>query len=777
MVDKEPRELVLPLLALRNLVMFPGVVTPLRVGRPRSLAALERATGGDGRLVLLTQRHAEVEDPGPEDLYDVGVISEVRASPEGERGAVRVVIAIGLERCRILEWTARDPCLEARVERLSGPPGDVPPDLLRQVKRLFTSGPHRQERHLLLDLLPESAELDAVIAFHVDLPVESKQALLAEPSAENRYRMLVPVLEAESRIAREGERIWNRSVGDVSDAEREQYLRDRMADVRRELSELSGESTEVEDLRRRVREAELPDEARIEAERELTRMGRMAPGQPERNVAEDYLDWLLGMPWHRSAEAAMDLPAARRVLDRDHYDRAEVKERVLEYLSVRKLSPGRQGALVCFVGAPGVGKTSMGRSIAEATGRPFYRVALGGVRDEAEIRGHRRTYLGARPGCIIRALRTIGVNNPVIMLDELDKLAAGPMGDPAGALLEVLDPEQNVAFVDAYLAVAFDLSNVMFVATANTSDTIPPALLDRLEVIELPGYTTGEKVAIAARYLVPKQVEAAGLEPGSVALSDEALELLVERYTREAGVRNLERQIASLCRKLAREQEAGRAFDARLDAERVQALLGPPLYFAAHVEKADRTGLCPTLAVGGSGGELLYVEVSCVDGSGRLLVTGRAGQALTESASLALSFWKSRARDYGLDPDLLDKGDVHVHFPGAATPKEGASAGLPIALALVSRLSGEPLPAGMAAVGEITLHGRVLPVDHVPERLAAAARSGIVRVLLPAGNRAAVEAARERALPEGLELAYVSSVEEALRHALAGVAAVQTSVR
>jgi ATP-dependent Lon protease len=745
--------------------MFPGVVSSLRVGRPRSLSAVEKALQGDRRLVLVAQRRAEVEEAAPGDLYDVGVISEIRAAPGEAPDGVRIVVAGGMRRCRIIECAQLVPYIAAKVEPVEEPAEEVPAALRKRVKDLFAVLAE-PERQLFLEGLPETMALDDVIAFYLDLPVEDKQRLLAEPSVLNRYRMLLPVLETESEIARTGRQIWRTTRERFTEKDRDRYLREQKEEIEQQLAELEGKGSEALELRERLKKADLPDEARQEAEREMARLRRMTPGEPEYAVAEDYLDWLLSLPWHAATEAAVDLERARQVLDRDHYDRAELKERILEYLSVRKLNPGREGALLCFVGAPGVGKTSMGRSIAEATGRKFYRVALGGIDDEAEIRGHRRTYVGALPGCIIRAMRRIAVGNPVIMLDEVDKLVGGLRGDPTSALLEVLDPEQNKAFVDNYIAVPFDLSHVMFIGTANTEDTIPPALLDRLEVIELPGYTTEEKIEIARRYLWPKQLDATGLKGESLEIAGDALELLVEQYTREAGVRGLERQVASICRKLAKEQMGGSYHYRRVDKDGVAELLGPPLYYPERSEKFSRPGVCPTLAVSWAGAGLLLVEVIRVEGTGKLIVTGRVGDILRESTALIFSYWKARAAQYGYDPELFGKSDFHVNFPSAERPKEGTSAGLAIALAFGSLLRDTPLPERTAAVGEVTLRGRVLAVDRLAERLAAAQRAGIVHVLVPARNRPDVEGAHDRELPPELRITYVTTLDEAVRIAL-----------
>ena len=756
------------MLALRGTVVFPGASVRLRVGRRRSLAALEAAAAGDGRVVLVAQRRAETEAPSLDDLHPVGVIAAVRPGPELEGGKVRLIIADGLARCRLCAPAREEPFLAARVESLAGASAEVSSSLAGEVRTLFLSGPHREERTALLSVFPEAADVGFLIASQLDLSPDDAQALLSEPDAGNRYRMLLPVLRAEEQIARVGRDLWKQAVARAAGG-RERHLRERKAAIERELGELSGRGADLQELRERVAAAGLSEEARAEAERELARMERTAPGQPEYGVAEDYLEWLTSLPWRRTETAEPDLRRARRILDRDHHDRDEVKERVLEYLSVRRLRRGRQGALLCLVGPPGVGKTSMGRSIAEATGRRFYRVALGGLRDEAEVRGHRRTYLGAHPGAILRAMRRVGVSNPVIMLDEVDKLGEGPMGDPAGALLEVLDPEQNAAFVDRYLAVGFDLSDVLFIGTANTALTIPGPLLDRLEVIELPGYTTEEKAVIARGYLVPRQVEETGLDPAGVAFDDEAVELLITHYTREAGVRELERQIAAVCRKLVRRGEGRASCPARVRRRLVADLLGPPPYLAEDWDRACRPGVCATLAVGDGGAELMFIEVLRVDGSGRLAVTGRVGAVLRESASLALGYWKARGERFGLAGDRFAQGDFHVHLPGGSAPKDGPAAGLPLALAFASRLFDRSLPPGLAALGEITLHGRVLPVGRIGERLAGARRAGISHVLLPERNRVEVESCRDRRPPEGLEITYVSSVEEALETALAVV--------
>ncbi len=761
MTEQEDQERRLPAIALRKMVLFPGIITALAVGRPRSVAALREARSREGRLVLLTQRDAGVEEPSADDLFASGVVCRVAGDLETGSEGVHNVLVEALQRCRVSEYVQHSPYIAVRVEVIEATSKEVPPELRLRVRDLFTASAGSAVL-AQIEAAEETISLDSAVAFALELPVEDKVELLAEPDPVQRYRMLIPILETERDISVAGERIRRESEQATSEQERRRYLEERRQEIEDKLAELSGEEQGLDELRRSLKEASLPPEARREADRELSRLSRMPPGAQEFSVAVDFLNWLSELPWDRSTEAGVSLQKAREILDRDHYDRQEVKERILEYLSVRKLRPESEGGLLCFVGAPGVGKTSLGRSIADATDRKFQRISLGGIRDEAEVRGHRRTYVGALPGRIIRALRDVGVNNPVLMLDEMDKVRSGLRGDPTSALLEVLDPEQNHAFVDNYLGVPFDLSRIMFIGTANTTDTIPPSLLDRLEVIELSGYSTDEKMAIARRHLLPKQLEATGLEEETVRIEDPALELLIEGYTREAGVRGLERQLATVLRKMVREHAGGRPCCDRVTRERLAEMLGPRKYLPERDRRAGRPGICATLAVAPEGGRLLLVEVDRVRGSGKLLVTGRVGEILGESARLAYSYWKSAAARFGFAPDTFERSDFHVHFPVGGVAKEGTSAGLAIALAFASQLAGQPLPRGTAVLGEVSLHGRILRVDRLEERLAAARRAEIERVLLPGRNRSDVEGARRSDPAEGLEMLYVSTVAEAV---------------
>ena len=770
------KEEILPLVPLRNLVVFPGVSAPLRVGRPASVSACEAARKRDSRLLLVAQRRRETSHPSPAELYGVGTVCEISISGSILEGGSLLVVAGGQWRAEILEYVQDSPHYEVKVRHLDDVPDSGVPDELRRtvnglaIELLGGEGLQAREQSLI-DAISEHVGSDNVLASVLDVDVAQKQSLLEERDARRRYERLAELLRVEVQVAKLGARIRAATERDTTDTERRRYLTERKEQIEEQLREFGDSTADYEHLQKRLAEAGLPPEAQKEADRELSRLIHMRPGTPEYGVAEDFLNWIVDLPWSKSTEEVLELTRAQGILDRDHYDREEVKERILEYLAVRKLSPQGRGQLLCLVGPPGVGKTSLGRSIAEATGREFYRISLGGVHDDAEIRGHRRTYLGALPGRIIQALCRVGVNNPVFMLDEIDKLARSIMGDPSAALLEVLDPEQNSEFVDNYISVPFDLSRIMFIATANTTATISSTLLDRLEVIKLPGYSTDEKTEIAARYLVPKQLEEHGLSADQLGIEKEALAAVVERYTRESGVRQLERQIASLCRKVARLKAGGSHYRRQIQKKGLAELLGPPRFAPPTLEESERPGLCLTPIASPNGGQLAVVEALRVEGRGRLVLTGRLGEVLGESAQTAFSFVKSKADDLGLLPERLGGYDYHIHFSAANVPKEGTSAGLAVALALFSLLSDSPLPPKMAVAGEITLMGRVLPVGDLREKLVTAKRAGVVRLMIPEGNRSELGSRDLRVPAEGMELNYVDNVNGALLLALPGVAA------
>jgi ATP-dependent Lon protease len=579
--------------------------------------------------------------------------------------------------------------------------------------------------------LPEPGLLADFIAAHLNLRLEERQAILDTVDVAERLRKVTELLQREKEILE----IGRKAQQEMSKAQRDYVLRQQMEAIRRELGDADERQEEVNTLRERLVQAQLPEEARKEAERELERLAHMPPGAAEYIVARTYLDWLLDLPWQVSTEDHLDLGHARQVLDEDHYDLERVKDRILEYLAVRALKPQAKGPLLCFVGPPGVGKTSLGQSIARALGRKFVRLSLGGVRDEAEIRGHRRTYIGAMPGRIIQGLRRAGARNPVFMLDEVDKLSVGFQGDPAAALLEVLDPEQNHAFVDHYLGVPFDLSPVMFICTANVTDTIPSALLDRLEVLELPGYTEEEKLQIAHKYLVPRQLAETGLTAAQLTITEAALRRLIREYTREAGARNLERWIGAICRKIARQVSEGKAGPFSVDAAQLEELLEPPRFRTEALLGEDEVGVATGLAWTPAGGDVLFVEAAIVPSKARLTLTGHLGEVMQESAQAALTYARARARQLGIATDFYQKYDVHIHVPAGAIPKDGPSAGITIATALISALTQRPVYKRVAMTGEITLSGRVLPIGGVKEKVLAAQRVGVHTVILPKENR------------------------------------------
>ncbi|RMF32216.1 MAG: endopeptidase La, partial [Chloroflexi bacterium] len=612
--------------------------------------------------------------------------------------------------------------------------------------------------------VPEPGTLADFIAANLNLKPDERQEILDTLDVVERLKKVTSFLSREKEILE----IGRKAQQEMAKTQREYFLRQQLEAIRRELGEVDEREAEINELRQRLEEANLPEEARKEAERELDRLSRMPPAAAEAVVARTYLDWVLSLPWNVSTEDNLDLGRARRVLDEDHYDLDKVKERILEYLAVRKLRPQAKGPILCFVGPPGVGKTSLGQSIARALGRQFVRIALGGTRDEAEIRGHRRTYIGALPGRIIQGLRRAGSNNPVFMLDEVDKLSVGFQGDPAAALLEVLDPEQNHAFVDHYLDVPFDLSRVLFICTANVTDTIPPALLDRMEVLDLPGYTEEEKLRIAQRYLVPRQIEESGLTPEQLTIEEGALRRLIREYTREAGVRNLERWIGAIARKIARQVAEGESGPFVVRAEDLDDLLEPPRYRPEAPLGEDEVGVATGLAWTPSGGEVLFVEAALVPGKGHLILTGHLGEVMQESAKAALTYARSRAADLGVAEDFYEKYDVHIHVPAGAIPKDGPSAGITIATALISALTKRPVRKRVAMTGEITLRGRILPVGGIKEKVLAAQRAGVHTVLLPEENERDLRDVPASAR-EALRFHFVSHMDDVLPLALHSV--------
>ncbi len=767
---------ILPVLPVRDAVVFPGVTAPLAVGRPRSLAALEEA-GEGGCVLVATQRDPATEDPSLEDLWPTACVVRVVKLMDARRGSrSKHAVVVGVVRARIGALVARAPCLRVQIEPIAEPEGAAERaesvwkeviELAHQVIDLRDDYP--EEWKNLVASLPTPGLLADLIASTLPLPTEERVALLEETDPVRRLERLRGHLGREVTIAKTQRALRDESEAGGSDPKRrERILRRRLRDIQSEIGEGDAGLREVDELREKLAAAKLPEEAALQAERELRRLSSLPPHAPDRHLIRTYLEWMVDLPWSVETEDHLDLAEARKVLDADHHGLEKVKDRILEYLAVRKLAPNAKAPILCFVGPPGVGKTSLGRSIARAMGRKFARAALGGVRDEAEIRGHRRTYVGAMPGRILQSLRRAGSRNAVFLLDEVDKLGADFRGDPSSALLEVLDPEQNHTFSDHYLEVSFDLSRVLFIGTANTTATIPPALLDRMELIELPGYTDREKLAIARDYLIPKQLEAHGLAAEQVKISDAALDKVVREYTREAGVRNLERHIAALTRKAARRiAEEKHAGPFAIDEDFVTNALGAPPHLPEVSERADRPGVVVGLAKTTHGGDILFIEVTAVTGGEgvRLRLTGQLGDVMRESAETSLSWIRSNAQALGIHSPVFVNGEIHLHVPAGSIPKDGPSAGLALTAAIVSILSGRKARPHLAMTGEISLRGRVLPVGGIKDKLLAAARAGVESVLLPRRNEKDLVDVPEE-VKEKLRIQFVEKIEDALELAL-----------
>ncbi|MBV9423682.1 MAG: endopeptidase La [Solirubrobacterales bacterium] len=762
-------------LPLRDTVTFPDMMIPLNVGQERSVELINDVLRGDRSIVMVASRNPEVASPAPEDLYSVGVLGVVARMIRVPDGTLRVLIQGG-QRVRIENWTQTEPYLMAEVVEAPDVVAQSPEltALMRNVQQTFTDIVEQvpylpEELQIMVANVDDPSALSHLIAGALRLKAEEKQALLEETDVALRLRRLSELLARELEVVAIGSKIQSQVQSELDKGQREYFLRQQLKAIQEELGEADEVQAEINDLRGQLDAIELPEEARKQVDRELARLERLQPAMAEYGVVRGYLEWIAALPWDKSTEDNLDLKHARRVLDEDHYDIEQVKDRILEFLAVRSLNPQARGSILCFVGPPGVGKTSLGRSIARALGRKFERLSVGGVRDEAEIRGHRRTYIGAMPGTIIRAIRDAGANNPLLMIDEIDKMGADFRGDPSSAMLEVLDPEQNHSFRDHYLDLPFDLSNVTFVTTANTLETIPGPLRDRMEVIQLAGYTEEEKLEIAKRYLVPRQIERNGLTAARIAFTDSGLRAIIAGYTREAGVRQLEREIGTACRKVAlRVAEGLSTRKVTVTEPRVRELLGKRKFFAESRRRTSRPGVATGLAWTPVGGEVLFVEATAMPGKGRLTITGQVGDVMRESAQAALSFVRSDAEELapGIDEDWFAEHDIHIHVPAGATPKDGPSAGIAIATALASLLTGRPVRSDVAMTGEITLTGQVLPIGGLKEKALAAQRNGIRRVIAPAQNEQDVDEIPEH-LRKDLEFVFVSEIGAVLDAALA----------
>ena len=769
----------LPVLPLKSTVVFPRIFIPLSVGRRRSLQLLDDLPGAERHIAVATQLDETAEEVGFKDLHHVGAMVRVQHMLKLPDGTIQLAV-LGLRRIKLLSATSEEPYLNCRVEMLPETPDSLSPiereALLRRAissfQQLVTLAPHLPaELASAAGAIDDPLHLAYYIANHIRLTTEQRQEILEMDSAKQKLERLLGNLAHELEVLELGRKIQSQAEEQMGKAQREYFLREQLKAIQRELGELDSEHGELSELRERIEKAGLTPEAKREADRELARLERIPSASPESSVIRTYLELIVSLPWNTSTGGEVDVAKAREILDADHYDLDKVKQRIVEHLAVRRLKQVRgltergREPILCFVGPPGVGKTSLGHSIARAMGRKFARASLGGVHDEAEIRGHRRTYIGAMPGRILQAIRRAESNDPVFMLDEVDKIGSDWRGDPSSALLEVLDPEQNKDFRDNYLDVPFDLSKVMFITTANSLETIPAALRDRMEVLNLSGYTEDEKVQIAERFLVPKQLAAHGLRAGEVGMAEEAVRLIIRQYTREAGVRNLEREIASVMRRAVAEIAVGKRPRKAVDVKRVRAALGKRRFHDDVRERIDRPGVATGLVWTPTGGEIVFVEAALTPGKGELRLTGQLGDVMKESASAALSYLKDRAAVLGIDPSLFEKNDIHVHVPAGAQPKEGPSAGVTVLTAMASILTGRPARDDVAMTGEITLRGKVLPIGGVKEKVLGAHRAGIRRVLLPSHNEADLDDIPAD-LRKEMQLVLVESIDQVLREAL-----------
>jgi len=788
---------IVPILPLRNVVVYPFMVVPITVGQPRSLRLVEEAANGDRIIGILAMKDPKEKEPSPDSLYQIGAIAKILRMMKAPDGNIHILVQ-GLEKMAIAEWVAEEPFLQARtttVQERDPDPGNLEAEALRvnlvtQFKRMVSHMSYMpDELGRSVSQTKSYRQLIYLVASSIRMEMQAAQEILEMESLVEKCRKLTEVIHREMEVLELGKKIQSEAKTEMDKAQREYFLRQQLKAIQKELGEENESQIKVEEFREKIEEAGMPEEARAEAKRELSRMERLPEASAEYGVILTYLDWITNLPWTETTEDQLDIPHAKEVLDEDHYDLEKIKERILEYLAVRKLRRDRaekrkaagedeeplpqqdhirrerEGAILCFVGPPGLGKTSLGQSIARALGRKFHRLSLGGIRDEAEIRGHRRTYIGAMPGRFIQALRRVKTKNPVIMLDEVDKIGSDWRGDPSSALLEVLDPEQNREFRDHYLDVPFDLSQVMFLATANMLDTIPGPLRDRLEILQLSGYTDEEKLNIAQKYLLPRQLRENGLNPGEAALSDDAMIRVIREYTREAGVRNLERQVGSICRKAAVRVAKDDWQPRTLETDDVRELLGKPPFDYDVAERVEIPGVATGLAVTAVGGDIMFFEATKMPGKKGLKITGQLGDVMRESVEAAVSYVRSQADRLGIDKEFFANSDLHVHVPAGATPKDGPSAGVTLVTALTSLLTGHPVRKDVGMTGEITLRGKVLPVGGIKDKVLAAHRAGLKTVLLPKRNEKDLEDLPESAKKE-LTIFLIDHVDEALAHGL-----------
>ena len=762
-----PSELDLPILAIRNTVIFPVLAFPINVGRDKSLKAIEQAMNGNKLLGIVAQRDAKNEDPNPEELYTSGTVVKILKSVLMPGNKLNVIIQ-GLSRIRVDQWTQTAGFLRAKVSVHEQPAveGRDFDKLLNQLRdlarRIIDLSPHiPSEASFLVRSIDNPGMLADIVATNLSIGVEEKQELLETFDTRQRIEKVIVLLQKEIQVLELSNKIQTEVKGEMDKAQREYFLREQLKAIQKELGEVDDRQEEFEELKKKIKEARMPKEAEEASFKELKRMARMSPGAAEYTVSRTYLDWLVELPWSISTEDHLNVDEAQKILDEDHYGLEKVKQRIVEYLAVLQLKQDMKGPILCLVGPPGVGKTSLAKSVARALGRKMVRMSLGGVRDEAEIRGHRRTYIGSLPGKVIKNIKKAGVNNPVFILDEIDKLGADYRGDPSSALLEVLDPEQNDTFVDHYLDLPFDLSKVLFIATANVTDQIPGPLMDRMEVLRIPGYTPEDKVKIARNYLLPEVRDDHGLKEHQFNLDDEAIRHVIQSYTREAGVRSLKREIAACARWAAREIAAGRATSVNVNIELVSEIRGPIHFFSEVAERTSVPGVATGLAWTATGGDILFIEATRMRGKGNLALSGSLGDVMKESVGVARSYIRSMAAELGVDADVFEREDIHVHVPSGAVPKDGPSAGVTMLTAIVSLLTGLTVDPTIAMTGEATLRGAVLPVGGIKEKVLAAHRSGIRTVILPEKNRKdLVEVPDE--VQKDMEFVFCSRMEEVL---------------
>jgi ATP-dependent Lon protease len=775
--DKDDKEVQipdkLPVLPVRDIVVFPYMIIPLFVGREISIKAIDNALSSNRMIFLLTQKDLSIENPSTNDLYTVGTVGMIMRMLKLPDGRVKILVQ-GLSKARAKSFSHTGAFYSAQVEKIEEikPAGLSIEDeaQMRTVKEQLDKAVSYGKTVLpdimvVIENLDDPGRLADLVASNLGSKAEQAQEILEIIDPILRLKRVSEILSHEIELLIVQQKIQSEARGEIDKTQREYFLREQLKAIQKELGDIDERAEEIREFRKKIEDSKMPEKVDKEAEKQLKRLEKMHPDSAEAATIRTYLDWLVELPWSKSTKDNLDIRIAKKVLNDDHYDLEKVKERILEYLSVRKLKEKMKGPILCFIGPPGVGKTSLGRSIARTLGREFVRMSLGGVRDEAEIRGHRRTYVGALPGRIIQGIKTAGTNNPVFMLDEIDKVGMDFRGDPSSALLEVLDPEQNFAFADHYLSVPFDLTNVMFITTGNLTDTIPGPLRDRMEIIYLSGYTSEEKLGIAKKYLLPKQLEEHGLTSRILDITDSALILLISQYTREAGVRNLEREIANLCRKVAKRIAEGKEKKFKIITKNLHTFLGAPKYLPEEEMEQDEVGVSTGLAWTEAGGDIIYIEATTMMGKGHLTLTGQLGDVMKESAQAALSYIRSRAKGLGIKEDVFSKSDIHIHVPAGAIPKDGPSAGITIATALASMLTGRPVNKNIAMTGEVTLRGRVLPIGGLKEKTLAAKRMGIKKVILPRRNRKDLEEI-PKYIKKDMEFVFADTMDQVLKVAL-----------